>query len=406
MDHTPRLGLPYLLANQAQKHVTLNESLSRLDALAQIGVLSRELEAPPEDPAEGEGWIVPADASGAWAGEEGGIAVWQDGAWAVYPPQPGWLAYVLDEAALVVWSGAAWLAAVSPPAQLQNLTRLGLGTEADAENPFAAKLNKALWTARYDGEGGDGDLRYTLNKEAPGNTLSLLMQTGWSGRAEIGLTGDDDLTVKVSPDGETWTEGLKIISATGTARLRNTVLAVDSGLALDIDVDEGGDGVFRATRYAESANAPVFFGRKARGTRAAPAAVQAGDTLIGFRGYGHTGTDFTSGASVSAFLLQAAETFVQGSAYGSQISFHTTANGSTSLQERMRIAHTGDLQMGGANTVISAARHPVLRAYAVAALPSAAPAGQLVYVSDGADNRRMAVSDGTVWRFPDGAVVA
>lgn len=50
---------------------------------------------------------------------------------------------------------------------------LGIGSEADAENPFAAKLNKALWTALGTGEGGD--LRYKLNKEAVGNTLSLLM---------------------------------------------------------------------------------------------------------------------------------------------------------------------------------------------------------------------------------------
>ncbi|KMO44403.1 hypothetical protein VQ03_03200, partial [Methylobacterium tarhaniae] len=45
---------------------------------------------------------------------------------------------------------------------LQNVTRLGLGTTADAQNPFAAKLNKALWTALTVGEGGTGDLRYTL----------------------------------------------------------------------------------------------------------------------------------------------------------------------------------------------------------------------------------------------------
>jgi len=86
---------------------------------------------------------------------------------------------------------------------LQGVSRLGLGTDADATNPFAAKLNKALWTARYAGEGGDGDLRYTLNKEASGNVLSLLLQSGWSGRTEIGLIGNEDLGVKVSADGAT-----------------------------------------------------------------------------------------------------------------------------------------------------------------------------------------------------------
>ena len=67
------------------------------------------------------------------------------------------------------------------------MDRLGVGTEVDDTNPFAAKLNKALWTTRVVAEGGDGDLRYTFNKEAPANVLSLLMQSAWSGRAEIGL---------------------------------------------------------------------------------------------------------------------------------------------------------------------------------------------------------------------------
>lgn len=38
-DHSsPRLGLPYLAAGQLQKHVTLNESLARLDSLVQTQV--------------------------------------------------------------------------------------------------------------------------------------------------------------------------------------------------------------------------------------------------------------------------------------------------------------------------------------------------------------------------------
>lgn len=47
-----------------------------------------------------------------------------------------------------------------------------------------------------------------------------------------------------------------------------------------------------------------------------------------------------------------------------------------------------------------------LPSYTVATLPDAAANVQgLIYVSDGASNKRLAVSDGTNWRFPDGAVV-
>ncbi|NYZ17829.1 hypothetical protein HL658_35250 [Azospirillum sp. RWY-5-1] len=65
---------------------------------------------------------------------------------------------------------------------------------------------------------------------------------------------------------------------------------------------------------------------------------------------------------------------------------------------------TGAFQMGG-TPVVTAARHLCLRSYTVATLPSAAGLS-LVYVSDGAANKRLAVSDGSVWRWPDGAVVS
>jgi hypothetical protein len=58
------------------------------------------------------------------------------------------------------------------------------------------------------------------------------------------------------------------------------------------------------------------------------------------------------------------------------------------------------------STVITSTRHPQLRSYTVATLPSAATAAQLIYVSDGTSNKRLAVSDGTNWRWPDGAVVS
>lgn len=48
----------------------------------------------------------------------------------------------------------------------------------------------------------------------------------------------------------------------------------------------------------------------------------------------------------------------------------------------------------------------ILPVYTVATLPTATdyPAG-IIYVSDGTSNKRLAVCDGTNWRWPDGAVV-
>jgi hypothetical protein len=45
--------------------------------------------------------------------------------------------------------------------------------------------------------------------------------------------------------------------------------------------------------------------------------------------------------------------------------------------------------------------------YTVATLPSAANNARcLIYVSDGTSNKRLAISDGVAWRFPDGATVS
>lgn len=104
------LALPYLEADQAQKHVTVNEALQALDALVHLTVADRDLSTAPGSPVEGVRYIVPPVAAGAWSGQAQKIAAWQSGAWVFYTPKVGHLAYVADEAALAVWSGSAWVA--------------------------------------------------------------------------------------------------------------------------------------------------------------------------------------------------------------------------------------------------------------------------------------------------------
>ncbi len=210
---TPNLALPYIAAAQVQKHVTHNAALDQLDGLVQLSVKDRDLTAPPASPAEGDRYIVATGATGAWAGWHGDVALFSGGAWLRLSPQTGWRVWIEDEAVLLAFDGTSWIG-VTPDA-LQNLTRLGLGTTADAANPFSAKLNGALWTAVTTGEGGSGDLRVTLNKENAAGVLSFLLQSGFSGRAELGLLGTDDLTLKVSPDGTAWLDALTVDRATG-----------------------------------------------------------------------------------------------------------------------------------------------------------------------------------------------
>ena len=49
-DTSPNLALPYLLPAQAQKHVTHNEALQRLDAVTQLVVEAFGATTPPGSP--------------------------------------------------------------------------------------------------------------------------------------------------------------------------------------------------------------------------------------------------------------------------------------------------------------------------------------------------------------------
>ena len=92
MTVTPNLALPYIDANQSQKHVTHNDAIRALDALCQLSVLAIQT-APPGSPANGDCYLVAASATGAWTGKDKDVAAWQDGAWYFYPPEAGWTAY-------------------------------------------------------------------------------------------------------------------------------------------------------------------------------------------------------------------------------------------------------------------------------------------------------------------------
>lgn len=210
-DTTPNLILPYILPAQAQKHVTHNEAIRALDALVQLSVATRSLAAPPATPADGARYIVAAAPTGAWSGRSGKIAAFQDGAWTFFAPLEGWRAWIADEDILAAWNGTAWIAAAVT--SLNPAPLVGVNATADATNRLVVSAPASLFTHAGAGH------QLKLVKANPAATASHLFQTAFSGRAEIGLTGDDDLHVKVSADGTTWREALVVSAATGTPRV-------------------------------------------------------------------------------------------------------------------------------------------------------------------------------------------
>jgi hypothetical protein len=224
-DATPRLGLAYVAAGQAQKHVTINGVFARLDGLVQTAVESRAVTDQPTEPDDGALYILPDDATGeVWAGEAAGSVMrYEPAGWSRLEVGAGHVAFIKDETVLAVFDGTAWALVVPEPEEgggevsFQNIPLLGVGTTADETNPLAARLNKILLTAKTAAEGGEGDLRVTVNKEAAGDTAGLLLQTGYGGRAEFGLLGADDVSLKVSADGSSWHEAFSVARATGKA---------------------------------------------------------------------------------------------------------------------------------------------------------------------------------------------
>jgi hypothetical protein len=248
MTETPNLTLPYILAAQAQKHVTHNEAIRALDCLVQLSVLSRTVTEPPPSPAEGNRYIVASGASGAWEGQDGKVAAFQDGAWAFYAPKEGWIAWVESENILAVYEAGTWSAVpgggggVTAHGMLTGLDHddhpqyhtdargdarytpnnpatLGINATADTTNRLAVASPASLFNHAGNGH------QVKVNKNSSSDTASFLFQDNFSGRAEIGLAGDDDFHFKVSADGSAWNEAMVINRATAKVSFPATAFA-------------------------------------------------------------------------------------------------------------------------------------------------------------------------------------
>lgn len=207
-DLTANLNLPRAVPNMnPDGPVIFNDLIEQLDALIQLAVEDSSLSAPPDPlPAEGARYIVSATASGDWAGQEGRIALYSGEGWLFLTPKDGWRAWDRAASEGRLYRNGGWHSE-------NRSARLGVGTDADNYNRFAVSAPATLLT--HDG----GGHQLKLNKAAAGDTASMLFQTGWAGRAEMGTMGGDDFAIKVSPDGSSWTTALTVDSATGRPNL-------------------------------------------------------------------------------------------------------------------------------------------------------------------------------------------
>jgi hypothetical protein len=351
MSATSRLALPLLAAGQAQKHVTHNEALGQLDALVHLAVADAAAVDAPPGAAEGTRVLVAASPVGAFTGQAFKVAERCDGAWRFHVPLAGWTALVLPARHMLAFDGAVWRDVTARAADT-----LGISATASATDRLSVSADGTLLSH------AGGSHRLKINKAAVAGTASVVYQTNFSGRAEVGLAGADNLSVKVSPDGSAWTTALTIDRTSGWLGCGNAAPSAP------LDVQAAANGYVVALR--------------------------GGAQVLSYQVWGSI-----------AYLWNFNGDIIAGTNSAHDLRFGTHA------QERMRITSAGAIGIGTTSptTLLDVAGPARVGNYAKAALPSASAsgAGAIIHVSDESGGAVLAFSDGAAWRrVTDRAIVS
>jgi len=110
MTQTNNLAISLLEQSQAQKEITINQAIVRIDSLLNTAAKSRSLATPASSPAQGDLYIVASSPTGDWAGQAGKITYF-DAIWRFITPKAGFSIFVGDEGVFAIYDGANWLVA-------------------------------------------------------------------------------------------------------------------------------------------------------------------------------------------------------------------------------------------------------------------------------------------------------
>lgn len=386
--HTDRLSIPLMASAQAQKHVTHNEALARIDDVVQVSVLDASQTAPPATVANGDRFLVATGATGHWLGQDGNLAIWEAASWRFVTLPVGAVLTVLHSKTLLCKTLTGWRGVA-----IDEVAQLGINTTATAGNRLTVSSDGSLFNH------AGASHRLTVNKAASANTACVLFQSDYSGRAEVGLLGDDKLHFKVSSDGAGWTSALTVDSTSGF-------------IGIGTSTPQGPLHILRGAtnplveRIDNTATGSGFEIRKARGATGSPLAVQADDVVQSLYCSAHDGAGYV-GCGNMRWVIDG--TPGPGN-MPTRMEWLTFTPGS-GITEKARITSDGRLGIGtkAPTTRLDVAGPIRMGQYDVANVPSAAAsgAGALIFIANESGGAVLAFSDGSVWRrATDRAIVS
>jgi Protein of unknown function (DUF2793) len=168
-EQSSNLQFPFLQAGQAQKHVSVNESLLLLDALVQLAVVSASVAAQPASPADGEVYILPIGKTGAaWgAFADNALAYYRDGAWVAIAPREGFAAWCKDSDAYMVFTGSVWVAFDNAFARaVTGLSANGIVARTSNSAAAARSLSAGAGISISNGDGVSANPSIAINTAA------------------------------------------------------------------------------------------------------------------------------------------------------------------------------------------------------------------------------------------------
>ncbi|WP_284359506.1 DUF2793 domain-containing protein [Candidatus Phycosocius spiralis] len=210
--------MEWLVASQADKHVTLNSALKKIDTLLGACVLSRRSSPPANSTENGDCFLLNAAGTGAWNGFPiGSIATFDAGVWQYVICPAGTILTVVEENLVLLRLSNDWV-----PLRT-SLGLLAIGG-SDTSDWSIKAIGRGL--SLQAGETGTyaGSVYASLNRLNANKSSLILHETLNGAKVRSGYVDSDTYKIELATPGGAWKEGLSIGYDGNTLKLINALI--------------------------------------------------------------------------------------------------------------------------------------------------------------------------------------